>query len=295
MLTPRKHMYEVYGLTISSEFEMKELKPSDGVGLVDVTIEFADLGLLDARSEHSFSFGEDRQEIILPTVAAFVIIGLDRVLVEPKQGVSIDLLAVPFLGPVLAILLHMRRQFILHGSAIRHNGKAFGFVGDKGAGKSTLAAMLLKNQGVQLLTDDLLVVSDDLEVLCGYLQLKLSDEAVSHSDQTLASVRPPPIEEFPKNQVLLNSYGNGQSVPLGGIHELRRGSEAKVEDVPMVDAIRILLRFSYISRFSKRVPSDAEKRDLFQITTKIAATGCVKRIYVPDDIGALDQVLDVLE
>lgn len=295
MLDRHLRTYEVYGLTISSEFEMKELRPCENSSKIDITVKYAELGMMHPDAEQKFTFSERRQVIVLPLVAAFVIEGSDTVLVEPKAGVSVDILAVPFLGPVLAILLHLRGKFILHGSAISHNGKAYGFVGDKGAGKSTLAAMLLKNPGVQLLTDDLLVVTDSLQVLCGYQQLKLSDEALGHSNRESFTVRPPPIEEFPKHQVLLEADGPIESVAIGGLFELVRGKQCQIEDVTMVEAIRVLLRFSYISRFSKRAINEHEKQELFRMTTKIAATNRVKRIYVPDGIGALDQVISTLE
>ena len=295
MLDRRLRTYEVYGLTISSEFEIMELRPCQNPSHIDVTVKYAELGLMNPDATQNFSFSEDRQVIVLPLVAAFVIEGSDTVLVEPKPGVSVELLAVPLLGPILAILLHLRGKFVLHGSAISHGGKAYGFVGDKGAGKSTLAAMLLKNPGVQFLTDDLLVVSESLKVLCGYQQLKLSDEALGYSERQKLNVRPPPIEEFPKHQVLLKTYGPIESVPIGGVFELVRGAESKIEDVTLAEAIRILLRFSYISRFPKRAINEHEKQEMFRITTRIAATNRVKRMYVPDGIGALDQVISTLE
>jgi len=294
MLGEQFFKYRVYGLVISSEFEIKELKPAECDAVADVTIKFADLGLLHPEAGVKFAFSENRQEVILPMVGAFIIEGLDTVLVEPNPDVTHDFLAVPLLGPVLAILLHMRRKFILHGSAVIIDGKAFGFVGDKGAGKSTLAAMLLKNPDVDFLTDDLLVISNELEVLRGYPQMKLSDEALSHSNRQLGQVRPPPIEEFPKHQFLLDQQLPDEPVPIGGIFDLRRGAVAEVEDLILQDAIRVLLRFSYIARFFDREMAQSEKRDLFNVTTKIAALQHVKRLHVPDRIDNLDQVLQTL-
>lgn len=295
MLTERRFFYEVFGLVVSSEFEMKELKPVEKPSDVDVSVEFAQLGKMKPDAIANFTFSEHRQDIVLPAVAAFVIEGNDTVLVEPKPGVSNDLLAVPFLGPVLALLLHQRGKFVLHGSAIKFGGKAYGFVGDKGAGKSTLAAMLLNNKSVELLTDDLLVISENLEVLCGYQQMKLSDEALGYTDRSLSAVRPPPIDKFPKNQVLLKSNGSIRPVPVGGIFQLSRGKSAEIEPIPTTEAIRVLLRFSYISRFTKRSLSAFERRWMFTTTTAIATTGRVKRLTVPDEISKLEHTLSVLD
>ena len=294
MLSASCFMYEVYGLTISSEFEIQELNSCNPDSPIDVVVKFANLGLIKNATEVSFSFSENQQTIVLPAVGAFVINGLNSVLVEPKSGVGHDFLAVPFLGPVLAILLYSRGLFVLHGSAIVRKGLAYGFLGDKGAGKSTLAAMLLNNENVELLTDDLLVVNKDFEVLCGYSQLKLSDEALGYSNQNLGHVRPPPIEQFPKNQFLLKKRATFKSVPMGGIFELKRDTGARIEAIPISEAIRVLLRFSYIARFTDRLVDPSEKQNLFSLASNIASTQRVNRIYVPDCISKLKDVIRIL-
>ena len=295
MNKPKIYKYEIYGLVIASAFPIQELNPCNEERAVDINIVFADLGLINPDAKVEVSFSEDRQVIILPAVGAFILDGMDTVLVERKPGVSDDFLAVPLLGPVIAISLHLRRKFILHGSAVVYNGKAYGFVGDKGAGKSTLAAMLLKNPGVDFLTDDLLVVESDNGLIRGYPQLKLSDEALANSDQSLGRVRPPPIDIFPKNQFLLNDHLPYDTVPIGGIFELRRDLDARVEDLSSADALRVLLRFSYMGRFQDRQVSSIERADTFSTTTALSSTGRVKRIFVPDRITDLDKVIDLLD
>lgn len=294
MKNQQAYRYIVYDLIVSSEFEIKELKPFEGDTEVDLTISFASLGLLEPDAALGISFNKDRQVFVFPFVAAIVLEGLNTILVEPKPGVSTDLLAVPILGPVLAVALHMRNKFLLHGSAVVHDTRAYGFIGDKGAGKSTLAAMLLKNPDIDFLTDDLFVIDENLDVLRGYSQMKLSEDAMQYADHGLGRVRPPPIEEFPKKQFLLNSTQPNLPLPIGGIFELRRANDTHIENLSLQEALRVLLRFSYISRFVNRELDDTEKRKLFEFTARIAASGKVKRLYVPDDISRLDQVVSAL-
>ena len=294
MIDEQNFVYEVYGLIISSPFEIKELEPSKDAVPIDTQIVLTKLGLLVPNSELSYSFSKERQTIIVPVVGAFVIEGVNTVLVEPAEGVTEALLSVAVLGPVLAILLHLRRRFVLHGSAVIHDGRVFGFVGDKGAGKSTLAAMLLKNQSVDFYTDDLLVVSSELRALRGYPQMKLSDEALQHANRQIGRVRDAPHQEFPKNQFLLNQQAVSKSLPIGGIYELRRASRTKIEDLQLHDAIRVLLRFSYISRYENRIMSTGEKQHLFDVSTRLAASGAVSRLYVPENIAELDQVFEAI-
>ncbi|MEL7110634.1 MAG: hypothetical protein AAGL99_15325 [Pseudomonadota bacterium] len=247
----------------------------------------------DAVQYHSFS--ENRQVLVFPEVAGFIIDGRKKIYIERKPDASSALLALPFLGPVLAVWLNVRRKFTLHGSAVLHQGRAYGFVGDKGAGKSTLASMLLKNPGVEFITDDLLVITESKYVLRGYPQMKLSDEALSHSNRELGHVRPPPIEDFPKNQFRLDSQSSDEQVPVGCVFELRRSTEARIEDLDLQSALRVLLRFSYMSRYVDREMSSTEKQDLFRTTTQLAASGRVKRLYVPERIESLDEVINTFQ
>ena len=60
-------------------------------------------------------------------------------------------------GIVLGYLLHLRGVLCLHGSALAQAGTCIAVLGDSGAGKSTVAAALVK-QGHRLLSDDLLAI-----------------------------------------------------------------------------------------------------------------------------------------
>jgi hypothetical protein len=84
-------------------------------------------------------------------------------------------------GSAFGILLHQRRQFVLHASAVEVNGKAVLFCGPSGAGKSTLAAALMK-EGRGFVTDDVcLMAFDDADrphVLPDGRMLKLWDDAL---------------------------------------------------------------------------------------------------------------------
>lgn len=61
------------------------------------------------------------------------------------------------LGPVLGLVLRLRGVLAIHASAVVANGVAWGFVGEGGAGKSTLAAALAR-EGLPLLTEDVLAL-----------------------------------------------------------------------------------------------------------------------------------------
>ncbi len=75
-------------------------------------------------------------------------------------GASESMLPVMLGGHVLATLMLLRGQLVLHASAVEAGGFAYAFVGHSGAGKSTLAALACRS-GARLVTDDVLRVEPE--------------------------------------------------------------------------------------------------------------------------------------
>ena len=68
----------------------------------------------------------------------------------------------PFLGPALELLVitHLARRdgAILHGCGISIDGRGVVFAGESGAGKSTLSRLWARQEGIEILSDDRVVV-----------------------------------------------------------------------------------------------------------------------------------------
>jgi hypothetical protein len=96
--------------------------------------------------------------------------GLERILVLPSELNSADLYfpfstdtAVdPFSGPTLELLminyLALGRGVILHGCGIEKEGEGILFIGESGAGKSTMANLWNTDGGIEILSDDRIIV-----------------------------------------------------------------------------------------------------------------------------------------
>lgn len=80
-----------------------------------------------------------------------------RVKYRLRHGASPDALHEFLAGPIAAALLTFEGEDPLHGSAVSAGGRALCFLGEPGAGKSTLAAAFLQ-AGYPLVTDDLLAI-----------------------------------------------------------------------------------------------------------------------------------------
>lgn len=78
----------------------------------------------------------------------------------PDEGMSRQDIECWLFGLVLAYLLQGRSIFSLHGAAVECQGRAIGFLGSNGYGKSTLAYFFLR-KGHRLVTDDVLALVDN--------------------------------------------------------------------------------------------------------------------------------------
>jgi hypothetical protein len=133
------------------------------------------------------------------------------------DGATREVLPVLLAGNVLAMLLLLRGELVLHASAVERDGRAIGLVGHSGAGKSTLAAMACL-AGCKLVTDDVLrVVPTETGALCyrgsAALRLRpssravtgaiLSDDRMSADGRHLLSSEPTDFDEIPLEAIFI--------------------------------------------------------------------------------------------
>lgn len=104
-----------------------------------------------------------------------------RVLPDGVAPVAMtDTLVEALLGPGLILPLALSGTFSLHAGAVAREGRAVLFVGESGAGKSTIARALAAARGFTLLADDVLpaeIIATGLAALPHYPQLKLAAAA----------------------------------------------------------------------------------------------------------------------
>ena len=119
----------------------------------------------------------------VPNIATFSIQDGKKISVSPIKEDDEDVIRLYILGTCMGAILMQRRILPLHGSAVVINGKAYGFMGNSGAGKSTTASAFL-NHGHKLLSDDVIAVSffhegDIPYVTPSYPQQKLWQDSIT--------------------------------------------------------------------------------------------------------------------
>ena len=144
--------------------------------------------------------------------------GLDAVECRLDPAADPAFAAVLLAGLVVAFLLNLAGECVLHASAVEIDGAAVAFAGPSGAGKSTLAALLCSD-GARLITDDVLRLGFGEGLVCvgGGPQLRLRPGAVwtldefadrpssAHTVDGRLAVSPPPsgADDVPLSAVAL--------------------------------------------------------------------------------------------
>jgi hypothetical protein len=92
------------------------------------------------------------------------------------------LIALLFEGSVIATLLALAGEPVLHASAVAVDGNAIAFAGNSGSGKSTLAALFC-GAGARLIADDVLRIDARFRCFPGPAKIRLRQGAASLAEQ----------------------------------------------------------------------------------------------------------------
>jgi hypothetical protein len=151
------HRYRLFGLSVLSQVRLPELVTDPGDGEADVRI---DLGTIPSQAEETAGLHIDGNDalLVIPSVGRFLSRSGREMVIEPDHGVSDRNLRLYLLGSAFASILHQRGLLPLHANAVIVEGRAIGFMGHPGAGKSTLAAWF-HDRGFDVLADDVCVVT----------------------------------------------------------------------------------------------------------------------------------------
>ena len=293
------YSYTAYGLGFRSALPLPELIAVPG-DRVDVTIQ---LGKVDSllpkvgAPESYFHIVGEKAYFFWDQVGAFLVRSGKEITVDPLPQVEERLIRLPLLGAVLATLLDQRGATVLHSSAIAVQGAAVALLGNKGSGKSTIAAALYA-QGHQLVADDVVAldVNDATEPMAmpGFGQLKLWPGAAA------ASLGDDP-EELPRlhsradkraRQVISRLVQ--EPVPLRQIYVLDRGSTPQIERFQPQETMIQLIANLYVARFGQQ-SLHAKGSTHFLQCAALAGTVPVHRLRWPLAFESLPATVRLIE
>lgn len=158
----------------------------------------------------------------------------DEIWVRGPAGVTVETVATYLLGPVIGLALRLRGTICLHASAVAVGGAAVAFVGDAGAGKSTIAAAFAL-RGDRVLTDDIAALARTGAVWTvepGVPSVRLWDDSVELLLER-ATALPLMAAGWEKRYLDLAARGPGFStgdpLPLAAVYVLERDGPAPSE------------------------------------------------------------------
>ncbi len=294
-----KYFYRVYDLNIASDFEFPELPKAIGNN-IDVVVKREKVILPENLHVPSgyFYFNKDFQYLDFTIVGKFLIKTPSEIILEPYDGINEELIRYPLFGTVLALVLQLRGALVLHASAVHIDGKSIGFMGDKMAGKSTTAGTFIVNN-YPLVTDDVLAIFDfdKPKIIPGFPQMKFTEETSSVVNIEGSSVMPK--IEFPGLDKRQHNVGENfldKITDLGRVYVLERGTiEAKIVDFNVTESLQALIRFSYFHRFGKEGLNTGRGAEVFSQAAKLAQSGFVKKIIVPNDLNRIAEIIDLVK
>jgi energy-coupling factor transporter ATP-binding protein EcfA2 len=159
------HTYIGFGLHIDSDLEFPELMPA-GPAEADIRIERANLaGELSQGRDTGRVFSDWSPEsfmLHIPSVGYYVARKGEKILVDPYPGADMNSFRLYLLSIAMTALLAQKKMVLLHASAIILDEELVLFMGQSGAGKSSMAAELHRN-GYLVYSDDVCVLLPPIE------------------------------------------------------------------------------------------------------------------------------------
>jgi hypothetical protein len=251
--THEKVFYKAFGLLVISEIPLPELlQLSEQNDLIDVEIKLGDLTLEWSGIVPQFEDIFVHENLIMFQISNLAIFSIrdgKEIIVSPLAGFSEDEARLYLLGTCMGAILLQRKILPLHGSAVVIDGKAYGFVGNSGAGKSTIASAFLNN-GFQLLTDDVIAITlshEDIPVVTpSYPQQKLWQDSLNEFGMENHQFRAL-LDRETKFAVPVPSQFTTELIPLAGVFELVKTKNAEIEIhlIQGIDQLHTLVYHTY--------------------------------------------------
>lgn len=297
--------YKAFGLNILSDISLPELlQTAEHVDQADVIVETVDLSNKWNEWAEPQSKCITKENLVMfqvPETGTFCVENGEKIRVSPMKGFDWDKVRLYILGTCMGALLMQRKILPLHGSVVAINGKAYAFVGERGAGKSTLAAAFLK-KGYQLLSDDVIAVSLNKDntplVIPSYPQQKLWQESLRGFGMKESQYRPIYGRES-KYAVSVHAQFSPEPLLLAGVFELIKSDDEKVEIQPIdgLKRLHTLFRHTYRNFLLPRLglmewhfhytTKMASQLDLFQLQRPLS--GFSAHRLVSEVLGHLDE------
>jgi hypothetical protein len=293
----KKSFWFAYGLNIRSEIELPEFEQISGP-IFDLDIRVHPPTDKDIRNRDIINEGEHVYSWPNLDIGQVVIRNAEIVDLYPSKVNPLSILAVAVHGPIMACILHLRGNLVLHAGAIEIDNAGVILVGDSGSGKSTSSASLLAS-GRKLICDDVVAIAQlpsfTPTITPAFPQIKLSEEAASHINLTRFAEKPAPIKDFGKK--LFDTRKQFRETPIAPkiICVLTTGAELSSYFISGTEALQAIMRSTYLTMRREYKWSQIEKARHFAQCASLLQTVQVVKLVVPRDFKILPSLNQLIE
>jgi HPr Serine kinase C-terminal domain len=297
---PPPYTYYLAGLRLVSEIALPGLTAcADEIGC-SVSIRRARLPETLSSVTAQFPEGEcNGNELLfnIPDAGRYLIRSGSEILVDQAANSNLADVAAYLLGTAFGVLCHQRGTTPLHGSAIDIADGCVAFVGESGAGKSTMAAALA-SRGHQVISDDLCVLEaseQGVRVWPGLNRLRLWEDALAALDYDQPGIERE-LRGLNKYLVPTQPIRNPRTPRrLQRVYQLAAATDGDPTTITRLQgaaSLEVLMQNVYRVAMAERM---GRKANLF-VTCAVAAREVpVYRVSRPLGFRILPDVLNVLE
>lgn len=292
--------YTAFGLTLRSALPLPELAPwpAPPETPADVSIRYGEVPrVLDGgiRVNRLCQVGAAGILFDAPGTGRLLVRGGDTILLPQEPEAPPDVLRASVLGSGLGAILHHRGLLPLHASGVAGaDGRALLFIGARGAGKSTTAALLVR-RGYRLLSDDVCAVevpaAGDPVVRPGFARQKLWASSLALLGEAPAAW---PAVDGRRDKHAYVPSGAFHPAPalLHGVVLLTAGAAPGRHRVPSGEAVPLLLRHTYRKWVSVAVGNGARSLRLCRDVARRVTLWVVEH---PRDASEAGRLVEVVE
>ena len=293
------YYYRAFDMIIQSEFRLPELLPI-AERIPDLIVRKRKVDRIGPKLPNlrTVEFSSEEQYLGFAKIGKYLVKNGNTVDVELDVEFAPDLVGFALLGPVMAVIVHLRGNLVLHGSAVTVGSSSVIFLGDKGAGKSTIAGSMI-SAGHRLLTDDVVAVNVDAAagpvIYPGYPMIKVTDAALDAFQLSAVSLIPTQAEGYNKRRARIESEFSTLPTPVNRAYVLARGEAAAFEPLSPLQGFQALLRYSYMTRFGAEAVHGQVAAQHMRQCAKLASAIKITRLVTPNSLERLSDAVALVE
>ena len=232
--------YQIFGLTVASDYEFGEAYPIEPTDKVDVTIAWEDMAdeyKNPTEMEQNKGTGcishieKDWACIRYINNGTFMIKNGDKISYYLVEGYDKTYVNQIMLCSCMTIIAFQRNRLIIHGSGIFYKGKTLIISGNSGAGKSSLSSEIMARNYLQMADDQVVIdIEDNRPVAYPAFPIrKLCVDTVEKLNLPKERLVPMPDVDREKYGLILKDEFYNQKAELGGMVILQVGDVQEPE------------------------------------------------------------------